>query len=418
MTAPAQALAVFVADTRTGRVLNTSLPYVSVPSAGYRINSEGPLSFSVPMSADFNRTQIADYLYPWKYSFGVRFGAFILQYGPLTVNPEYDPQSETWSFDCAGIWALFNKKRLLLTARDYPAMSRFDVFRGLLENDLTQINGDLPIDVPLADGVAGPGASYPAGKFSPIGELLRDQTDAGDVSLEAEFRPYFPDQTTMSYVRYRLDLAPYLGRQSFTHRWTSQGSLVMAAPIGGGERIADVYVVPGQSDGTTVLSGQYDVSASLSDGLQNQGWPLLMDLDTTHTSSDSVDDLNSYALGNYNAFHRGARVVKARVRLDPREGTGPRVVDWNLGDYGAFSVVGYLGLPDGTYVCRIIGATLVTLEEADLELVLVSELVDAAAPAGAPPGVPRRSQTATDEISKLRAETSELRQTFYGVVRV
>lgn len=418
MTAPTPPLAVFVAETRTGRVLNTSIPYVSVPSAGYRINSEGPLSFSVPMSADFNKTQITDYLYPWKYSFGVRLGSFIVQYGPLTVNPEYDPSSETWSFDCAGIWALFNKKRLLLTEREYPAMSRFDVFRGLLEHDLAQTNGDLPIDLPLGNGLAGPGASYPEGKFSPIGELIRDQTDAGDVSLEAEFRPYFPDETTMRYVRYRLDLAPYLGRQSFTHRWTSSGSLVVATPIGGGERIADVYVVPGQSNGDTVLSGRYDVSASPVDGLQNQGWPLLMDLDTTHTSSASEDDLDSFALGNYNAFHRGARVVKARVRLNPRDGTGPRMVDWNLGDYGAFSVVGYLGLPDGTYICRIIGASLATLEDVDLELVLVSELLDEIIPAGPPPGVPRRSQTATDEISRLRVETSELRQTFYGVLRV
>lgn len=408
---------IFVAETRTGRVLSSSIPYENVPSASYRINSEGGLSFSVPMSSQFNKTQITDYLYPWRYSFGVRVGSFIIQYGPLVVNPEYDSVGESWSFDCVGMWGLFNKKRILRTARSYPAASRFDIFRSLLADDLAQTNGDLPIDLPEIDEIAGPGADYPAGKFSPVGELLRGQTDAGDVSLEADFRPYFPDETTMSYVRHRLDLAEYLGRQSAAHRWTSRGSLVFATPIGGGERIADVYIVPGQSNGTSALVGEYDVSSSLVDGLQNQGWPLLMDLDTTHTSTDDTADLNAFARGNYNAFHAGARTVRARVRIDPPEGTGPRISDWRLGNFGIFSVVGYLGVPDGSYTCRIIGASLVSAEEVDLELILISETIDATISMTTPPGVPRRSQEATDEINRMRADISELRQTFYGVVR-
>ena len=357
-------------------MLSSSIPYADVPTVGYRINAEGPISFSVPMSADFGKREILDYLYPWKYSFGVRIGAFILQYGPLTVNPEYDPVSETWTFDCTGMWGFFNKKRILRVNRSYAGYSRFDVFRQILADDLAQTNGDLPIDLPALNGVGGPGADFPAGKFSPIGELIRDQTDVGDVSLEAEFRPYFPDESSMSLVRHRLDLAAYLGRQNFYHRWISNGSLVVAAPVGGGERIADIYIVPGQSNGDDVLVGQVDVSSSLLDGLQNQGWPLLMDLDTTHTSADSTQDLNSYAFGNYNAFHRGSRVVRARVRVNPSDGQGPRIVDWRLGDYGAFTVVGYLGIPNGTYICRIVGATLATLEDIDLELILVSEVTD------------------------------------------
>lgn len=38
-------------------------------------------------------------------------------------------------------------------------------------------------------------------------------------------------------------------------------------------------------------------------------------------------------------------------------------------------------------------------------------------PEGAPPGVPRRHQMATDEITALRNEVSRLRQTFFGLVR-
>lgn len=366
----------FVAETRTGRVLTDGIPLSGIPKAGWRINTEGPLSFTIPMSYQFNKRQITDFLYPWKYSFGIRIGSFILQYGPLTGHPEYDPDGESWGFDCAGIWSLFNRKRYLVFTRDYtsPPLSRRDIFRKLLVDDMAQVNGDLPIDIPPADGIAGPGALFEWAKFSPVGELLRDQTDDGDTSLEAEFRPYFTDTTTMAYVRHWTNLAPYLGRQDRAHQWISGRSLVTATPVGGGDRIADLYIVPGQTSGDEFLYGAANAAGG-SDALQSQNWPLLMDLDTTHTSSASQDELDGYAAGNFSAFHRGPRLIKARVRINPRAGEGPRLGDWDLGDYGYFQVTGYLGVPNGTYVCRVIGAELATLEDLDLELMLISELI-------------------------------------------
>jgi hypothetical protein len=373
MTTPAPPLVVFVAETRTGRVITNGIPISAVPRTGFRINSEGPLSFTVPMSASFNKRQIADFLYPWKYSFGVRFGSFIVQYGPLTEYPEYDPVGEDWSFDCAGMWKLFNTKRALLFDRNYTGLSRRDQFIRFVTDDLAQTNGDLPIDLPALNGVAGSGALYPASKYSWVGELLRDQTDDGDDGLEAEFRPYFPDTSSMDFVRHRVDLARFLGRQDVAHQWRSNQGLMVATPTGGGSRIADVYIVPGQSSGATVLVGQQQASG---EGLLSaQNWPLLHDVDNSHSSVSSAAQLQGFANGNYAAFHRGSRLVQARVRVNPPDGLGPRLGQWNLGDVGNFQVSGYFGVPDGAYVCRIIGADLASLEDIDLELMLIAEVL-------------------------------------------
>jgi hypothetical protein len=177
-------------------------------------------------------------------------------------------------------------------------------------------------------------------------------------------------------VRWRVDIgAPYLGRQDRAHEWVANRTLVSAQPIGGGSRIADLYLVPGQSSGDVFLFGVADPAYNASLALAAQGWPLLMDLDTSHTSESNQDTLTGFADGNFSAFHNGYRIVKARVRMNPRPGDGPRLAEWSLGDLGRFQVRGYIGVPDGVYYCRIIGAEPATLEELELELQLVSEVL-------------------------------------------
>jgi len=374
MTSPEPDLAVFVAETRTGRVLWNGIPISSVPRAGYRINTEGSLAFSVPMSAAFSKTQIVDFLYPWKYSFGVRFGSFIIQYGPLVTHPSYDAEAETWEFTCAGLWKFFNTKRILRVTKDCTGLSSNDIFRKLLADDLAQTNGDLPVDLPGNNGLGGVGQVFEGAKISYIGELLRDQTDDGNNPLECEFRPYFPDTTVMDYVRHRVDLKPYLGTQTRAYQWTNnQGSLIVAAPEGGGDRIADIYIVPGQSSGADLRYGLQQAVGG--DALAAQGWPLMYDLDGTHSSVSDQVVLQGYANGNWIAFHNGPRTISARVRINPPEGRGPRIGEWTLGDLGRFQVAGYLGVPDGAYVARILGVDLVSLEDIELELMLISEVL-------------------------------------------
>lgn len=365
----------FVVDLRTGAVVNKSLPFSPLPRTGKRINTEGPLQISVPMTNEFGASDIAPYLNPWRYAIGVAFGSEIIQCGPISEYPEYDDEREAWGFDCGGMWLLFNRKRFLVFSRDYRGSSRHDVVVRLLTDDMAQINGDLPIDLPALDNAGGVGGFYPWGKFSSIGELVKEQTDDAE-GVEVDFRPYFTDTQQRNFVRWRTDIgAPYLGRQDRVHEWTLNKTLVSTTPIGGGSRIADLYLVPGQSSGDTFLFGVADPAYDSSVALAAQGWPLLMDLDTTHTSVSDQATLTGFADGNFVAFHGGYRIVKARVRIDPEQGSGPRLAEWQLGDLARFQVSGYLGVPPGVYYCRIIGAEPATLEDMDLELQLVSEVL-------------------------------------------
>jgi hypothetical protein len=365
----------FIVDIRSGAVMHKGLPFSNLPRTGKRINTEGPLQITVPMSATFNRDEMTPFLNPWRYAIGVAFGAEIIQCGPITDYPEYDPDGEDWSFDCGGLLLLFNKKRFLVFSRDYRGLSRHDVVVQLLTDDLAQINGDLPMDLPALNGAGGVGGFFPWGKFTAVGEVIKDQTDDVD-GVEVDFRPYFTDGHKRDHVRWRVDIgAPYLGRQDRAHEWVANKTLVSAQPFGGGARIADLYIVPGQSSGDVFLFGVADPAYNASIALAAQGWPLLMDLDTTHTSIADQATLTGFADGNFTAFHNGYRMVKARVRLNPRQGDGPRLAEWNLGDLARFQVRGYIGLPDGVYYCRIVGAELVTLEELELELQLVSEVL-------------------------------------------
>lgn len=368
-------LSLFVCETRTGRVVERDIPLSGIPRTGKRINTEGPLSFSVPMSRWFEKESVKNFIHPWRYSYGVEIGNEILQCGPLVIHPEYDPDGETWQFDCAGMWRLFNDKRVLVFTRDYPNASRHDIVRKLLADDMAQINGDLPLDLPDLDNRVGPGGRFEWAKFSYVGSLLKDQTDDGTDGVEIEMKPYYPDTTNKDTVRWKVGIgSPNLGDTVNVKNWYQNNSLVSATPVGDGSRIADLYIVPGQTSGDTFLFGAKNAYPS-SDALQLQGYPLLMDLDTGHTSAKSQSELDGYALGNYGAFHRPAiRIVKARVRTNPLQGSGPRLGEWTLGDLGTFGVVGYIGLPDAEYQCRIIGADLATPEDLDLELQLLSEV--------------------------------------------
>lgn len=363
---------VFVCETRSGRVVRKDIPFAGFPRTGKRINAEGPIQITVPMTKQFRAADFAPLAQPWFYSYGVALGNDIVQCGPLTDFPEYSPEDETWGLDCCGMLGLFNRKRYLVFSRDYTGKSRRDVTISVLADDLAQINGDLPIDLPALDNAGGVGGFYPWAKFTSVGEVIKDQTDDRN-GVEIEMRPYFTDTRQRNQVRWRVLVgSPYLGDQTNPKTWVQNRSLVSMGPVGGGNRIADLYIVPGQTNGDVFLYGVAD-PASGPDALAKQGWPLLMDLDTTHTSESNQASLTGFADGNYLAFHRGYRLVKGRVRMFPRPGYGPRLNEWTLGDIGNFRVVGNIGLADGTYTCRIIGCDPVSPDEAELELQVLYE---------------------------------------------
>jgi hypothetical protein len=365
-------LFVFVADTRTGRVLDRRIPFVGMPSCGYRLNTEGPLSIRIPMTRSFSAADMAQYLSVWKFTFGVAIGSHILQAGPVCAQPEYDADAEEWVVTCAGMWKLFNDKRIIYTDRSYLAKSFLDIARGIVNDDLAQTDGSLPIDLPALDGLGGHDRTFEGNKLPSVGSALQNLTD--DIAgPEMEFRPYFPDTQQQNMLRWLFKVGtPHLGQQGSPHRWYAGKTLVTASVSAGSARLSDIYFVPGNGTGEAAPIGVFTAPAASS--LAANGWPLLMDVDTSHVSAIEQGTLNGYAENNYNTYRTSVRTLSAVVRMDPPDGAGPRVSEWALGDTAVFSIRNYTGLLPGEYTCRIIGAEPVSEEDIALELQVLTEV--------------------------------------------
>ncbi len=363
---------VFVADTKTGRVLDKRIPFTGVPRSGYRLNTEGPLSIRIPMTRSFSAADMAQYLSIWKFTFGLAVGAHIVQAGPLCAQPEYDAEAEEWTVTCAGLWKLFNDKRVVHVDRSYLAKSFSDIARGVVSDDLAQTGGTLPVDLPALDGLGGHDRTFEGNKLTPVGQALQNLTD--DIAgPEMEFRPYFPDVQRQDTLRWSLRVGtPYLGQQGAPHRWYSGKTLVTASVTTGSARLADMYFVPGNGTGAAAPIGTF--TAPPASSLVTNGWPLLMDVDAGHVSASEQATLDGYAQNNYNTFRAGTRTLSAVVRMDPPLGAGPRISEWALGDTGVFSIRNYTGLLPGEYTCRIVGAEPVSEEDIALELQVLTEV--------------------------------------------
>lgn len=379
---------VFVADTKTGRVVAKDVPTAGLPRSSARLNTEGALGITVPMSRDFAGPDVEEFLDPWKWSWGLAWGSYIHQYGPL-IYPEYEAESECWQLTCAGIWKLFTDKRALINPAWNGVISPPDpsgdlactdslrnIFIRLLTDNLQRPDAALPIDLPALDAPGGTvERRYSLSKLVSLGSALEDLTD-DEGGPEAEFRPYFPDSQAQDVVRYQLRVGgPHLGQLGYPHAWLSGQALVKAVPARDGARTADTFFVPGQ--GTDQLT---PIGMASTDQLRRNGYPLLEDIDATHTGVTETSTLDSYAGQNLARYQLGSHTIRALVRTDGRNPAGhdvgaPSLDRIALGDTGIFVIRDYIGMRPGTYRCRILGHEPVTPENLQLELQLLSAVV-------------------------------------------
>lgn len=358
----------FVAETKTGRVVDSRVPFAGLPRAGSRLNTQGTFSATIPMTQDYAADLIGEFLEPWKWSWGLAWGSHIVQYGPL-IAPEYDPEGEAWQITAAGIWKLFTDKRALISpAWNGAGMTDpsgdtgyVDTLRNiairLVQDNLARTAAGLPIDIPAKDPQGTNERNYQISKLKTVGTALDNLTD--DVNgPEIEFRPYFPDEIAMNTVRYELRVgSPNLGNLGFPHLFISGrgGALVTATPGINGERTADNYYVPG--NGTDQLT---PIGNSRSTTLTANGFPLLDDIDTSHTSTTEQSTLDGYAAQNRSRYQAGARVLQAVVRIDGRDASGaetgsPSMDQVRNGDTCILKILGYIGTRPGVYRCRVLG---------------------------------------------------------------
>lgn len=388
----------FAFQVSTGTVVagsdRLSLPMDRLPGAGSRLNTDGSFTVDVAAALPGGSLDVAPFLVPWKYGLGIACGGTVLAAGPITGRVAYDPDDETWTVPCGGLGALLSRKRLLnhSGAVTYTGPSLGHLARQAVAATLARPGGGLPLDLPPAASLdPGTGAvhtrTYPVDQPIMVGRAVEQLAEA-DGGPEWEYRPYFPaGDTTALRFQLRIGTPKLTSPGAVVHEWTAtgpEGVLVSAEPGAHGDRVADNYYVPGQSGGTFVMG------SSTSSVLREAGYPLLDDVDTTHTSVTVQATADAYAVANRSAYITGARTLDTLVRRSRVLG---EVVP---GDLVRVPLRGYLGYPDATHYARVLGLHAVDEETMAAELQVLLSLDDAY------PAVPRRRTGRTDELRDLR----------------
>lgn len=359
---------VFVAETLTGRVVESEIPVTGSPRAERRVNTGGDVQITVPMTRSFGHAEVSEYLYPWKYSFGLAYGTFVVQAGPL-VRCEYDAYASCWELTCSGLWGYYTQKRLALYDATYQASSLSDIAALYLLDSKTIPGGALPVDVVSPTPGTGHVRTVLGSDLSSVGEMLSNLTD--DVSgPELEFHPYFPNPEVRDTVRWELRRGdPHLGQLGYPHQWTTGRGLVVARPAVIGDRLADLYRVRSVGAGT---GDQTVIGVSDSTVLRDSGYPVLMDRDDTHNDIVDQSTADRYAEGNRSAYVNGSNLITATVLV--HGGEGPALGAYLPGDTCVLQVSNYAGVRPGRYSCRILGLQPSSESTVDLELQVVSVL--------------------------------------------
>jgi hypothetical protein len=398
----------FAFQVSTGAVVagsdRISIPLERLPDAPSRLSTDTAFTVAVPVDAYAGVAHLTPYLIPWKYGLGLAWDREIVQAGPIAGRVTYDPDSETWSVPCASMGALLTRKRLLNHGGvvTYTGPSLAHLARQAVAASLARTGGGLPIDLPTEASLTPPGSgptdhtrTYDADKPIMVGRAVEQLGEALN-GPEWLYRPYFSSTSSLTAARWELLLGlPYLGSPGVTHTWTTgpAGVLVSAEPGTEGDRVADNYYVPGQPGAGFVLG------KSLSSALTESGYPLLDDVDSSHTSVTSQATADGYAAANRSRWTAGARSLDVLVRRDKVLGTV------RLGDLVRIPVTGYIGLPDTTYTARLVGLSVVDEQTLSAE---VQVLTDTAA---AYPAVGRRMDGAHDDVRELARVLDEQTRT-------
>lgn len=371
----------FVCETVTGRII-ADLPYVDVPSWSYGINLTGSLDVRVPVDS-VGKTELAQLLDFWRFSWGLAWGDLILQCGPVVSAAFDDRGANLLSVSAAGIWELFTKKRLLankdwnkattpitdLTADlNLTNLTLHDIARALVDNDLERW-GSLPIVLPAAE--ADPTAinvrNYPGYDMAYTGGRLGELTQVEN-GPEVEFRPRYTD-TTRTFVEWPMRIgSPRLGNLSWAHSWSYGGAMPLLSVDHDGSRMLTEDWVRGNGMERATLFGH-----SADPILEDAGYPHLDNVNGDHTSATEQATLDGWAAAEMATYGKPLATLSGVVRMDGTDKEGrvtgsPPLTEVQAGDNAKLTVKDHRWLPDGETGQRIIQVASAGLNLAALTL--------------------------------------------------
>lgn len=373
----------FVAATRTGQIV-ASVPFVGVPRWEYRLNTSGGLTCTVPLDA-IDKADLDELCTPWRWSWGLAWGAHIVQAGPVVTDRYTDQEGPpTVDIGCGGLWHLLWRRVLVnpswAEGQDVASPLADVVLTGrtlrqiaadIVSGDLSRTGHSLPIALPAADPAGAHERTYPGYDLAMVGERLLQLTQVID-GPEVEFRPRFTTEAQTAMEWEMRAGSPRLGQLGYPHAYDYGQALTHVDYDRDGSAQTFGHFERGNGTERGLLTGYQDDKTLIS--LEQYPWPDLESVGMSSTSDTDAVNLQSKAEGHLVTNSRPIVTWSATVRIDGTNGRGGQTRSPSLdliraGDNAVFALRGHRRIADGTYQRRILGASSgATLDTAQLVL--------------------------------------------------
>jgi len=219
----------------------------------------------------------------------------------------------------------------------YAGISLGTIAKRLLQQWLTWPGATLPIVLPPdeADDNADHERNYIAPNFKSIGEAWDDLSGViggPEIALVPRFTP---DLLGVEWVLRVGTVADPLLHSATVTRWnvtTPQSPVSKLSIRRDASNMASVAWATGGSQDNRVL-----ISRAIDDTLINKGYPLMMTLDSSHSSVSEQPTLDGYTAANLLLSNAPRQEWKFSVRANPVDArgmkAGPQLGDYGVGDF-------------------------------------------------------------------------------------
>lgn len=368
-----------VYQTTTGRVLY-DIDLAADPSWSVALNGwNDGWQVATPLTDRATATKVREWAERWYCSVAILWDDVVCQAGPITQNPEFGfiDEMPVVIVTGKGFWENLNQR--VLHERNWnPALvpitdptadlsitnSLGNIAITIVFHGTTMVyrpGSGLPLDMAALDPAGGTNVrNYRGYETASVGQRLQELTQVEN-GPDIYFRPSLTTVSGVRYIRHLMMAGfPYLVQGGAPPLFDLGSSMADLGIVADSSPLITTSFVKGTGNEAGQLYG-YATSADLT----TKGWPLLDQVDSSHSSASDPTTLSSWARANVAQYSRKVEQWKPRIRLDSEPMFGTYVP----GHFGSYVVNDHPWIPDGTYTSRILGVSSAGTSEDEVPMV-------------------------------------------------